>query len=98
MSKKLENLKTALVANGVDLTTVQPHFAALVEDLSDKDIKMLREDLFQVSEVGGLLGSAIAVRSVRLPQQAKEFADSRRPRVEVILRDELEKRLRRLLL
>ena len=96
-SQKLENLKTSLVANGVNLTTVQQHFDTLAEELSEKDIKVLREDLFQVSEVGGLLGSAIAVRSVRLPQQAKEFADSRRPKVEVILKDELEKRLRQLL-
>jgi hypothetical protein len=42
-------------------------------------------------------GNALAVRREPLPRQAMEFAQSRRPRVEVILKDELEKRLRSLL-
>jgi hypothetical protein len=95
--QKLESLKTALVSQGVDITAIQHHFEILERELKEKDIKVLREDLLQVSEVGGLLGSALAVRRVALPPEAMEFAQSRRPRVEVILKDELEKRLRALL-
>ena len=75
----------------------RPHFEILERELKEKDIRVLREDLLQVSEVGGLLGSALAVRREALPPEAVEFAQSRRPRVEVILKDELEKRLRALL-
>jgi len=67
----------------------------LLDELNEKDIKLLREDLLQVSEVGGLLGNAIAVRREPLPRQAMEFAQS--PSVEVILKDKLEERLRALL-
>ena len=68
----------------------------LERELKEKDIRVLREDLLQVSEVGGLLGSALAVRREALPPEAVEFAQSRRPRVEVILKDQLEKKLRAL--
>jgi hypothetical protein len=96
-SQRLENLKTALVKNDQSLTAYQEQLDSLAQELGEKDIKVLREDILQVSEVGGLLGCAIAVRSASLPKQAKEFADNRRPRVKVALKDELEKRLRHLL-
>jgi hypothetical protein len=95
--QKLESLKTALLKQGVGLTAIQRHFDILRDELEEKEIKVLREDLLQISEVGGLLGKALAVRSEPLPRPAMEFAESRRPRVEVILKDELEKRLRSLL-
>jgi hypothetical protein len=95
--QKLESLKTALLQEGVNLTAIQRHFDVLRDELNEKDIKVLREDLLQVSEVGGLLGNALAVRRESLPRQAMEFARNRRPRVEVILKDELEERLRALL-
>jgi hypothetical protein len=81
----------------VNFAAIQRHFDVLLDELNEKDIKLLREDLLQVSEVGGLLGNAIAVRREPLPRQAMEFAQSRRPSVEVILKDKLEERLRALL-
>jgi len=90
-------LKTALLTEGVNLTAIQPQLDMVERELDEKDIKVLREDILQVSEVGGLLGIALAVRRASLPKQATEFAQSRRPRVEVILKDELEKRLAALL-
>jgi hypothetical protein len=95
--QKLESLKTALLKEGVNFAAIQRHFDVLRDELNEKDIKVLREDILQVSEVGGLLGNALAVRREPLPRQATEFAQSRRPRVEVILRDKLEERLRALL-
>ena len=79
----------------MNFTAIQRHFDVLLDELNEKDIKLLREDLLQVSEVGGLLGNAIAVRREPLPRQAMEFAQS--PSVEVILKDKLEERLRALL-
>ena len=96
-SQRLENLKTALLKNAQPLPAYQEQLDGLAQELGEKDIKVLREDILQVSEVGGLLGCAIAVRSASLPKQAKEFADNRRPRVEVVFKDLLEKRLRQLL-
>ena len=95
--QKLEPLKTALLSQNVDFTAIQHRFDILEHELEEKDIKVLREDLLQVSEVGGLLGSALAVRREPMPRQAMQFAESRRPRVEVILKDKLEERLRALL-
>lgn len=95
--QKLDKFKTALLTEGVNLTAIQPQLDMVERELDEKDIKVLREDILQVSEVGGLLGSALAVRRPSLPKQAMEFAQSRRPRVEVILKDELEKRLAALL-
>ena len=95
--QKLEGFKTALVNESVNLTAIQNHLHTFEAEPNEKDIKVLREDLLQVSEVGGLLGSALAVRREALPREAMEFADSRRPRVEVILKDKLEERLRALL-
>ena len=95
--QKLEAFKTALVNEGVNLIAIQNHLHTFEAELNEKDIKVLREDLLQVSEVGGLLGSALAVRREALPQEAMEFAQSRRSRVEVILKDQLEERLRALL-
>ncbi|MCZ7641235.1 MAG: hypothetical protein M5U12_37395 [Verrucomicrobia bacterium] len=64
-----------------------------VVDCKDRDLRLLREDLLQIAEVGGLLGCALAVRSARPPQQAREFTASRQPKVEVLLKSELVKRL-----
>ena len=66
---------------------------SIADDLKDRDIKLLREDLLQISEVGGLLGCALAVRSAKLPMQAVEYATSRHPQVEVLLKNDLVKRL-----
>jgi hypothetical protein len=95
--QKLEWLKTALVKQDVNLAAIQRPLEKLEDELKEKDIKVLREDLLQISEVGGLLGNALAVRREALPQHVLEFAQNRRPRVEVILKDELEERLRALL-
>jgi hypothetical protein len=94
---KLENLRTALVGQGVNLGSIAKHLEAIQRDIEEKEIKILREDLAQISEVGGLLGNALAVRSSELPAQARQFAQSRRAKVEVIIKHELEKRLRVLL-
>ncbi len=94
---KLDNLKIALLKEGVNLPRIERHLAALERELGEKDIKVLREDLQQVAEVGGLLGSALAIRSDGLPPQAAEFARTHRPHVEVIYKNELVTRLRALL-
>lgn len=94
---KLDNLQTALVREGVNAAAIKRHLDPIRRDLEEKDIKILREDIAQVAEVGGLLGSAIAVRAAKLPRQAEEFARSRRPKVEVVLKADLDSRLRALL-
>lgn len=66
---------------------------SIEDDLKDRDIKILREDLLQVAEVGGLLGCALAVRKAQPPRQAVEFAASRHPRVEILMKQDLVRRL-----
>lgn len=88
---KVEKLRTAVLGGGVDIRQTEALLNSIAEDLKDRDIKILREDLLQIAEVGGLLGYALAVRSVRPPQQAVEFADNRRAQVEVVLKADLVK-------
>jgi len=64
----------------------------LADELRERDLKPLKEDLLIASEVAGLLGRAIAVRRSQLPPQAIEFAASRR--LPVILKDALFSGLR----
>ena len=90
---KVESLKTLLLGDGCCNRQTGGLLKSIAEDLKDRDIKILREDLLQISEVGGLLGCALAVRSRKPPQQAVEFATSRQPQVEVLLKSDLVKRL-----
>jgi hypothetical protein len=90
---KVEALRNALLSCGGTNRQTESLLASVAEDLQDRDIKILREDLLRISEVGGLLGCALAVRSVRPPQQAEEFAASRHPQTEILLKRDLLKRL-----
>ncbi|MFO1498742.1 MAG: hypothetical protein U1G07_10175 [Verrucomicrobiota bacterium] len=90
---KVEKLHAALLSGGAISRQTEALLKNLSADLKDRDIKILREDLLQISEVGGLLGCALAVRSAKPPQQALEFAASRHPRVEILLKSDLVKRL-----
>jgi hypothetical protein len=90
---KTEALRTAFLGAGGISRQTEALLQSVADDLQDRDIKILREDLLQISEVGGLLGCALAVRSVKPPQQAVEFATSRHPQVEVLLKADLVNRL-----
>jgi hypothetical protein len=65
------------------------------EELRQRDLHPLKEDLLVVAEVGGLLGRAMCVRRAALPLQAAEFAHSRN--VPVVLKDRLISDLRPIL-
>lgn len=90
---KVDKLRTALLGAGALNAQTETLLNSLADDLADRDIKTLREDLLQISEVGGLLGYALAVRSTKPPRQAIEFAASRHPKVEILLKSDLVKRL-----
>ena len=47
--------------------------------------RLIKEDLQQISEMGGLLGSAFAIRLQGLPDDVMRFARSRRPRRRLLL-------------
>jgi hypothetical protein len=89
---KIEALLRVMLRDGASSQT-EDLLKSVADDLKDRDIKTLREDLLQISEVGGLLGCALAVRSAKPPQQAIEFAASRHPQVEILLKNDLVKRL-----
>jgi hypothetical protein len=67
----------------------------LADELRERDLHPLKEDLLAVAEVGGLLGRAICVRRTPLPPQASEFAQSRK--VPVVLKERLISDLRPIL-
>jgi hypothetical protein len=67
----------------------------LADELRERDLHPLKEDLLAVAEAGGSLGRAICVRRAPLPVQAAEFALSRK--VPVVLKDRLISDLRPIL-
>lgn len=92
-AEKVQALRTAILGfTSIDRNT-ELLLSSISDDLKDRDIKILREDILQIAEVGGLLGCALAVRSTKPPVQAVEFAASRHPRVEILLKADLVKRL-----
>ncbi len=65
------------------------------DELRERDLHPLKEDLLAVAEAGGLLGRAICVRLSPLPPQAREYARSRN--MEVASKDRLLADLRTIL-
>lgn len=92
---RMASLKRAVEAMGPVSLEVSDQLDRVTEELRDKELKPLKEDLLTVSEVGGLLGRAVAVRVEILPGEAVEFARSRN--LPVVLRSDLCDGLRALL-
>lgn len=92
---KVEQLRTEILRQ----VTPDPRLTALLDRLADelreRDLHPLKEDLLAVAEVGGILGRAICVRRSPLPLQAAEFARSRK--LAVALKDRLLTDLRPIL-
>lgn len=96
-ASKLNKLKKAMKTHGWDPDVLRQEFDSLKGQLDDTEARLLKEDIQQISEIGGLLGSAIAVRLQALPEDVMNFARSRRPRVEVICVAEMQTRIPQLL-
>ncbi len=84
---RVGRLETAIRTSGALTPEIAELLARVTDELRDKEMKPLKEDLLAVVEVCGLLGRALAIRVNPLPQEAAEFARSRR--LEVILRSDL---------
>jgi hypothetical protein len=81
---KLRKLENEMRRLGWDISKIKPHLDKLKGQLADTEARLIKEDLQQISEIGGLLGSAFAVRLQGLPEDVMRFALTRRPKVEVI--------------
>ena len=92
---KVDRIRQELVKHMAPSPNLEQLLKSIENDLREKDLKVLREDLVQVAETGGLLGQALCIRSSKLPPQAVEFAESRHLRI--IYKNELEKDLSALL-
>jgi hypothetical protein len=89
---KVEKLRTEILRQMTPDRRLTEMLDKLSEELRERDLPPLKEDLLAVAEVGGLLGQAICVRRMTLPLQAEEFANSRR--INVVLKDRLLEELR----
>jgi hypothetical protein len=89
---RIKDLRAELKKQGPLSPQIREHLDRLTEELREKELKPLKEDLLAVSEVAGLLGRAICVRRSPLPLQAKQFARSRN--LAVVLKDQLFEGLR----
>ena len=92
---KVDQLRTEILRQLTPDVRLMELLKRLEEELRQRDLHPLKEDLLSVAEVGGLLGRAIVVRRTPLPQQAEEFARSRR--IEVVFKDRLLSGLRPIL-
>lgn len=64
---------------------------ALSDELKDKELKTLKEDIAALADAGGLQGKALIVRREKLPSQAEDYARTRK--LEVVLADQLHLKL-----
>lgn len=92
-ASKLRKLEDAMRKLGWDPRKLTDNFNKLKGQLADTEARLLKEDIQQISEMGGLLGSAFAIRMQGLPDDVMRFAHSRRPKVEVVHLAEMMVRL-----
>ena len=89
---RVDQLRTEILSQTTVTTRLDDMLNRLTDELRERDLKPLKEDLLIASEAAGLLGRALCVRRVPLPVQAQEFAASRQ--LPVILKDCLLRDLR----
>ncbi|GDY23868.1 hypothetical protein LBMAG56_52150 [Verrucomicrobiota bacterium] len=75
---RVDRLRTEILRQVTPDPRLTELLARLADELRERDLHPLKEDLLAVAEVGGLLGRAICVRRAPLEPQAIEFARSRR--------------------
>lgn len=92
---RVSQLRDQLAKDGPSSAEVARLLGNIENELREKELKPLKEDLLVVAEAGGILGSAIAIRWHPLPPEAMEFARSRR--LHVIYKENLVRDLRSLL-
>jgi hypothetical protein len=74
---RVDRLRTEILSQTAVTTRLNDLLNKLADELRERDLKPLKEDLLIASEVAGLLGRALCVRRSLLPVQAREFARSR---------------------
>jgi len=94
---KLRKLEQAIQRLGWNPKLLRIELDKLKGQLADTEARLIKEDLQQISEMGGLLGSAFAIRLQGLPEDVMRFARSRRPKVEVVHVAEMMSRIPQLL-
>ena len=92
---RVDAIRTSIFSQYSPDLKLQKLLADLEDELRQKELHPLKEDLLAVSEVAGLLGQAICVRREPLPKQAEEFARSRG--LHVVTKSQLLEGLRRIL-
>lgn len=84
---RVGRLRQEIQSQGISTPRLEELLNGVADELRERDLHPLKEDLLAVAEVGGLLGKALCVRSRPLPVQALEFANSRG--LDVVLKDRL---------
>jgi hypothetical protein len=74
---RVDRLRTEILSQTTVTIRLNSLLNSLAEELRERDLKPLKEDLLIASEAAGLLGRALCVRRALLPVQAQEFARSR---------------------
>lgn len=85
--QRMDRIRNELITSANLSPRVRELLDSLSDELRDKELKTLKEDLQAVAEAGGLMGKTIVVRREPLPGQAADFARSRG--MGVVLKDRL---------
>lgn len=92
---RVERLGEELFSAGNIPTRVGELLDQVADELKDRELKALKEDMAALADGGGLQGRGLIVRRERLPAQAEDHAQTRQ--LVVVLADQLHVQLRKLL-
>lgn len=84
---KVDGIRTELIKNSMISPRLDGFLTQIEQELQNKELRPLKEDLLAIAEVGGLLGRAICIRKSPLPAEAMAFAESRQ--ISVVLKQNL---------
>ncbi len=92
---RVDRLRSELFSSGNISSNADNLLKDLADELKDKELKTLKEDIAAVADGAGLLGKVLVVRQTQLPAQAEDYARTRK--LGVVLANELHTRLSSLL-
>jgi hypothetical protein len=93
---KVDQLRLEMISEFGVSPKLDRLLTALADEIRERDLKPLKEDLLITSEAAGLLGRALCVRRSEPPRQARQFAESRG--LPILLKERLLQDLRTQLL
>jgi hypothetical protein len=78
---RVDRLRTELLSQAQVLPSVETLLKGIEDELKERELSFLKEDLATLADGGGLFGKSLIVRRCNLPQQAADYARTRNLKV-----------------